>query len=538
MSGVGETGDQQQQNNNNNNNNLGNNNNNNNNGDNDNRGQQQQQQQQQGEQQKEQQQEQQQSGDNKQMVVMEQDSLEKILESIKEFKGKNEVKEINLNHLETTVKVFTGKSEEWLDWKNRMLNFAGSRRVAKYFIKDLTKELNAGEDLKEQDEALLCSLKLLISSNKTLEAELNEYQTVFDAWNYLIARFESQPELAILELKRKLASFKIGEDERNIIDKIEELRTIRQRLLNAGVTINENEFVQQVNEALPRRWEQFKSSVRHTATMYKTTFAFTGKSFGVRELFEMIRVEDASKKLSSEHNHHHHHHQQQQHQQRRPEVGYHVDTRGTGDRKPDVYCKFCNMNNHSTEDCTNKFKQRQWQGDSSSKASTSSTPKDGGSKVGSGDIRCYRCGKVTDPPHISRNCPTKTSNNKPDASASSSSSSIKSSSNYSHCALDKSTCETLNNNFERNDHDELYDADDEPDSDVETVTDIVTYSIDTKKSIVESNGVRNNIWYIDSAASRHVTSNRDLLTNIKSINDIKVRMANGYLVDAQCVGDV
>ena len=74
----------------------------------------------------------------------------------------------NLNHLETTVKVFTGKSEEWLDWKNRMLNFADSRRVAKYFIKDLINLVSLLKEGEEVLEVLILNLKevLYLSLNK------------------------------------------------------------------------------------------------------------------------------------------------------------------------------------------------------------------------------------------------------------------------------------------------------------------------------------------------------------------------------------
>ena len=161
-----------------------------------------------------------------------------------------------------------------------------------------------------------------------------------------------------------------------------------------------------------------------------------------------------------------------------------------GAKKKECHCNNCpHLKNHSTDRCrkTNEI----WQRDK----------KEG---------NCFICHKDD---HVISNCPEKGKRRKSSGSSAqtlNSNFSIQSTSHYSQLQI-ATTADEI-------DEDELV-----------TVSKAISL-LDEQES--------QNSWYIDSAASRHITNNQNLLVNMNSNCKTKVEVANGHIVKAKAIGDI
>ena len=190
------------------------------------------------------------------------------------------------HNVEKTVGKFDGQfGPGWTTWKLGVEDHARSRQLLKFFKTDITNITN-DPAIKEADAAImggLCELQSCKHARKRILA----CSTVFEAWNAMIKFYESRVEEEQVRLQTKLLSFTMQEKD-DVMVKFEEMRTLREELLESGLTIANPVFTSKVLGSLPASWREFANGTRNVIRQYQVS----GKSYDEDDLFMDIHREN------------------------------------------------------------------------------------------------------------------------------------------------------------------------------------------------------------------------------------------------------
>ena len=394
---------------------------------------------------------------------------------------------VDTKYMESVVHKFSGKRDDWIAWKRRLLDFAESRSKLAHFERDVTRGLLDDHRVVIQDKTVLGSLRLL-QKDIQVRAKIQQCKSVFSAWQMLVKYFESRQEETVLRLQAKFHIMKMRSGD-NITDKCNEMGEMREELKNAGHPMNESLFISGLLQALPnsRNWETFKTVTRGKIEIYKAM----DKPFDAQMMVDFIREEcdrsdphmdsgsDSDSDASDEEDRHK---RKRSTKKRVNAIAMHV----TVDKSKKSKCAICGRDNHDTSKCRDKFKKRTYARDNN---------------------LCFTCHL---PGHTQQTCPDKKSNgaNRTPVSASSSSASIQTTLAY--------TCPVTEPSSKDN-------------------AKIGLFAMGTTGLFDQTIG---DTWLIDSAASRHITNNLTVFRGQPRATALPIELPDGSFVTATMVRDV